>query len=817
MEPENNTEKSEQDDERIIPTVIEDEMKKSFLDYSMSVIVSRALPDIRDGLKPVHRRILFAMNEMGMHHNKPSKKCARIVGEVLGKYHPHGDTAVYDSLVRMAQSWSLRYPLIQGQGNFGSIDGDSAAAMRYTEARLSKISEEILKDIDKETVKFQPNFDDSLKEPKILPSVLPNLLINGSSGIAVGMATNMPPHNLNEVCSAIIETIKNPEITIKELTELIKGPDFPTGALLCGRMGILNAYATGRGKIKIRSLINTEEKKGKKRLIITEIPYMLNKSLLLKQIADLVKNKVVEGISGLRDESDREGMRIVIELKRDANPDIVINQLYKHSRLESVQGIMFLALKNNIPKILNLKQLMQSHIDHRFEIITKRTKYELKKAEERAHILEGLIIALNNIDEIIKKIKSSENVEKAKIRLITDYDLTDVQAKAILEMRLQKLASLEQEKIKNEYSELKKLIEKLKNILASKEAILNIIIDELNELKDKYGDLRRTKIIEYEEDLEIEDLIEEEDMVVTISHAGYIKRLPIDSYRQQYRGGKGIIGVETKEEDIIEHIFIANTHSYLLVFTNKGKIYWLKVYKIPEASRYSKGKAIVNLIEGIEKNEKISAVIPIREFDDKHYLLFGTKNGIIKKTNIKLYSKPRHGGIWAINLDENDDLIDVVLTDGTKRIILASKFGQAVKFNETDARPLGRYSKGVIGMRLKKNDEVVGMVIASDEKSLLTITENGYGKRTNISEYRLINRGGTGVINIQTTQRNGNVISIKSVIDEDEIILISKEGKVIRTSCKFISIIGRNTQGVRLMRLNPQDKCVDIAKIVNGE
>ncbi|MBD3203682.1 DNA gyrase subunit A [Candidatus Woesearchaeota archaeon] len=817
MNTENKDTQNPEPDNKIIPTVIEDEMKKSFLEYSMSVIVSRALPDIRDGLKPVHRRILFSMNEMGLQYNKSFKKCARIVGDAMGKYHPHGDSAVYDSLVRMAQPWSLRYPLVQGQGNFGSIDGDSAAAMRYTEARLAKISDTLLEDIDKDTVNFQDNFDGSLQEPVILPTVLPNLLVNGSSGIAVGMATNIPPHNLTDVCDAVIETIDNPEISIKELAGIIKGPDFPTGGLLCGRKGVMRAYTKGRGKLRIRAKAETEEKKGKTILVVKEIPYMVNKSSLLEKIADLVKNKIVEGISGLRDESDREGMRIVIELKRDANPDIVLNQLYKHSRLETTQGIRFLALEGNEPKLFNLREMIEHHIRHRIEIITKRTEYELNKAEERAHILEGLIIALENIDDIIQMIRSSDDVSQAREALIENYDLTEMQARAILDMRLQKLASLEQEKIKSEYDELQELIEKLKFILANKDEILKIIKKELIELKEKFGDQRKTDIVEYEGDLEIEDLIEEEDMVVTISHTGYIKRLPLTTYKKQNRGGKGIIGAETKDEDFIEHIFIASTHSYLLVFTDKGKIYWLKVFKIPESGRYSKGKAIINLIEGIGKEENISTVIPIREFDDKHNLLFATKKGLVKKTKLKAYSRPRRGGIWAINLEDDDDLIGVVLTDGTKQIILASRFGQAVKFNEIDARPIGRYSKGVIGMRLRKKDEVVGMVIANDDKTLLTVTENGYGKRTEISDYRLINRGGLGVINIKTTKRNGNVVAIKSVTDEDEVILISKEGKIIRTACKLISIIGRNTQGVRLMKLNPGDKCIDVAKIAPGE
>ncbi len=802
-------------DKNIIPTLIEEEMKKSFLEYSMSVIVSRALPDVRDGLKPVHRRILFAMNEIGMTYNKPFKKCARIVGEVLGKYHPHGDSAVYDSLVRMAQDWSLRYPLIQGQGNFGSIDGDSAAAMRYTEARLARISQEVLQDIDKETVDFQENFDGSLNEPKVLPTVLPNLLVNGSSGIAVGMATNIPPHNLSEVSDAIIRSIDEPEISIDELMEIVKGPDFPTGGNLCGQMGIKMAYKTGRGKVKIRAKIELEEKKGKTKLIVTEIPYMVNKSQLLEQIADLVKDKVIEDISGLRDESDRKGMRIVIELKRGANPDIVKNQLYKHSRLETTQGIMFLALVDNIPKVLDLKEMIQSHIDHRVEIITRRTRYELKNAQEKAHILEGLLIALDNIDEVISKIRASESVNDAKEALIESYSLTEVQAKAILDMRLQKLASLEQAKIKEEHKSLMELIESLKVILADKGEILSLIKQELQEIKDRYGDERRTDIIEYHEDIDIEDLIEEEDVVVTISHSGYSKRIQLTEYKAQNRGGKGVIGAEIKDEDFIEHIFIANTHSYLLCFTDKGKVYWLKVYNIPEAGRYSKGKPIINLIDGFETDEKITAVIPIREFDKGHYLLFATKKGKIKKTRLMEYSRPRAGGIWAIKLDENDKCIDVVLTDGKKKIIIASKFGQAVRFDESDARPLGRYSQGVIGMRLKKHDEVIGMVIAEEGLTLLTITENGYGKRTEIEEYRLINRGGSGVINIQTSDRNGNVVAVKTVSDEDELIITSKDGQVIRTSAKFISVIGRNTQGVRIMRLNQGDKCIDIAKIAN--
>ncbi|MBN2368721.1 DNA gyrase subunit A [Candidatus Woesearchaeota archaeon] len=808
MSEENNTQ-----EERIIPAVIEDELKSDFLDYAMSVIVSRALPDIRDGLKPVHRRVLYTMMELGLQHGKPFKKCARIVGDCLGKWHPHGDSSVYDALVRMAQPWSLRYPLIEGQGNFGSIDGDSAAAMRYTEARLAKISDEILQDIDKETIGLQPNFDGSLEEPVILPSKIPNLLINGSSGIAVGMATNIPPHNLKEISRAIIMAIENPEVSILQLTEVIKGPDFPTGGLLCGDMGIKQAYNTGVGKMKLRARIVTEEKKGRISLIVKEIPYMVNKSLLLEDIADLVKKKIITEISELRDESDRDGMRIVITLKKDANPDVVINQLYKHSRMETSYGVRFLALVNNIPRTLNLKRMIELFIEHRIDIITKRTEFELKKAQQRAHILEGLIIALDDIDKVIEKIKKSSDGNAAKDKLMTDYKLSEEQAKAILDMRLQRLAALEQQKIKSEHIDLIKLISELQGILSEKKKIFDLIIKEQEELIEKYGDERRTDIIEYEEDIDIEDLIDEEDVVVTISHSGYIKRMPLDEYKQQMRGGKGIIGAETKEEDFLEHLFIANTHSYLLTFTDKGKIYWMKVYKIPETSRYSKGKAIVNLL-GVETNEKISAVIPVKEFKDNEYLIFATKKGLAKKTALMEYSRPRQGGIWAIKLNDNDDVVDVVKTNSKQQIIIATKQGMAVRFNENDVRAVGRYSQGVIGIRLKKKDEVIGMVVADESKTLLTVTENGYGKRTPIGDYRLINRGGSGVINIKTSERNGNVVSIKSVFDEDELMFISVSGQVIRTSSKFISVIGRNTQGVRLMKMNKGDKVADAAKIV---
>ena len=802
-------EKQQPAEQKIVLKLIEDEMKQSYLDYSMSIIVGRALPDVRDGLKPVHRRILYAMQQMGMFHNKPFKKSARIVGECLGKYHPHGDTAVYDSMVRMAQPWSLRYPLIQGQGNFGSVDGDNAAAMRYTEARLNKIAEEMLQDIDKKTVKFVPNFDGSLKEPSVLPSKIPNLLVNGSSGIAVGMATNIPPHNMGEVVDATIAQINNPEITIKELMQYVQGPDFPTGALICGRNGIVNAYNTGRGKITIRAKIATEER----RIIITEIPYMVNKALAIEEIADQVRDKKIDGISDIRDESDREGMRIVIELRKDANQQVVLNQLYKHSRLQTTFGVIMLALVDNQPRVLNLKALIQNYIDYRKLIVKKRTQFELQEAQDKSHILEGLIVAINNIDPVIKLIKESREVAQARSALMTNYNVTEKQANAILDMKLQKLASMEQEKIKKEHADLLKLIEELKSILGSEQKILDIIKNELLELKEKYADARRTQIVDVETtELNMEDLIKEEEMVVTITHSGYIKRIPIKAYKQQNRGGKGIIAATTKEEDFIEDIFVANTHSYVLFFTDKGQVYWLKVYYIPEGSRQAKGKAIVNLLN-LGKEEKVTASILVMEFDPQRYLLMVTKNGLVKKTNLAEFSRPRRGGIRALELEPNDKLIGVKLTDGSKQIMIATKNGIAVKFNEKDVRSMGRTAKGVRGIRLR-NDEVIGTVIGKDEKTLLTITENGYGKRTKISEYRLINRGGTGVRNIICSERNGKVVGIKSVTDQDDIMLISKQGIAIRTNAGGISVIGRNTQGVRLMRIAPEDKVMAAAKIV---
>ena len=799
---------------KIIQRLIEDEMKKSYIDYSMSVIVGRALPDVRDGLKPVHRRILFGMYKAGLFHNKPYRKSAFIVGRVMSEMHPHGDLAIYDSLVRMAQDFSLRYTLIDGQGNFGSIDGDNAAAMRYSEARLKKLAEEMLQDIEKRTVKFTPNFDNTSQEPSVLPSKIPNLLINGSSGIAVGMATNIPPHNMGEIIDGTIKQIDNPDITIEELLPHIKGPDFPTGATICGKTGITSAYKTGRGKVILRAKAKIEEIKDKKRILITEIPYMVNKSEMISHIADLVRDKKINGITDIRDESDRHGIRILIELKKGTNEDVILNQLYKHSRLQVTFGITMLALVNNVPKILTLKQMLQHYIDHRKDIVRKRTFFDLHKAQNRAHILEGLIIALDNLDKTIKLIKESKSVEEAKNSLITNFNLSPEQSTAILEMRLQRLTSLEQEKLKKEHRDLLKLIEELKSILQSPQKILDIIKKELLELKQNYADNRRTEIIDSEAtSFEMEDIIQKHDCVITITHSGYIKRLPLQTYKQQKRGGKGLIATTTKDEDFVRDIFIASTHSYLLFFTNKGKAHWQKVYNIPEASRQAKGKAIINLIH-LQQDEKITAYIPIEKFDDKHFLVMATKKGTIKKTNLSAYSKPRSGGIIAISLDAKDNLIGVKLTDGNKEILLATRNGIAVRFNETNVRPTGRSSQGVRGIRLSENDEVIGMVVATDQKTLLTVTENGYGKRTKISEYRLIARGGSGVRNIICSERNGKAVSVNSVSDEDEIMLITSRGITIRTKTSQISVVGRNTQGVKLISLAENDKLVGVAKII---
>jgi len=802
-----------EDVKKIYIRAIESEMKRAFIDYSMSVIMSRALPDVRDGLKPVHRRILYAMNDMGMVSEKPYKKSARVVGETLGKYHPHGDQAVYDSMVRMAQDFSLRYPLIEGQGNFGSVDGDSAAAMRYTESRMAKITKYMLNDIEKDTVDWSDNFDGSLKEPVVLPAIIPNLLINGVSGIAVGMATNMAPHNLSEVVDGTIEMIDNPDISTIDLMEIIKGPDFPTRGIIYGKAGILNAYSTGRGLLKVRGRSNIEEKE-KKKIIITELPYQVNKSKLLKNIAELVKNQKIEGISDLRDESDRKGMRIVIDLKRDAIEDIVLNQLYGHTDLQTTFGIINLAIVEGEPKILALKELIQHHIDYRIEIITRRTNFDLLKSKEKMHILEGFMIALKNIDEIIKIIRGSKTVDEAKNRLIERFSFSIDQVKAILDMRLQKLTGMEIEKVKEEFIEIKKLIEELEGLLSDRQNILNEIKKELMEIKKKFGDERRTEILEGEIDIEIEDLIPIQEVVITITDSGYIKRIPIEAYRTQHRGGKGLIGMRTKEEDIVVDSFITSTHDYIMFFTNHGKVFWLKGYKIPEGSRHHKGKAIINLLPRLEEGEYVETAIPIKEFDNDHYLVFSTLKGIIKKTVLSAYSNIRVNGIKAIILDKGDELISTKLSDGKQNIILATSNGKACRFYEEEIRSIGRVTRGVKGIKLGKNDKVVSMAVVEEEGNLLTITENGFGKRSQIKSYRKTHRGSKGVKTIITNERNGKVLYVREASDDDEIILATKNGMIVRVPVKDIRIQGRNTMGVTIMKLNKGDKVVSVAKVI---
>jgi len=801
--------------QRELVRAIESEMKRAFIDYSMSVIMSRALPDVRDGLKPVHRRILYAMHEMGLTHEKPYKKSARIVGETLGKYHPHGDQAVYDALARMAQDFSLRYPLVDGQGNFGSVDGDSPAAMRYTEARMAKITKLMLQDIEKDTVDWMDNFDGSLKEPEVLPAALPNLLVNGSSGIAVGMATNMAPHNLSEVVDGIIAVIDREDIEVNALMGIIKGPDFPTGGIIYGREGILNAYSTGRGLVRVRARTEIEGEE-RKRIIVTELPYQVNKANLLQNIAELVKNKKIEGISDLREESDRKGMRIVIELKRDAIEDVVLNQLFEHTDLQSTFGILNLAIVDGEPKVLTLKELIQHYIRYRVEVITRRTNFDLRKAEEKIHILEGLMIALKNIDEVIKIIRGSKEVEEARNRLMERFSLSEKQAKAILEMRLQKLTGLEMESVEKDYNDTKQLIERLRELLSSKQNILDEIKGELLEIKDKFGDERRTEIVEGEIGIELEDLIPVQDVVVTITNSGYIKRIPVETYKTQHRGGKGLVGMQTKEEDIVVDSFITSTHDYIMFFTNHGKAYWLKGYRIPEGGRHSKGKAIINLLPRLEEGEFVETAIPIHEFDDEHYLVFVTKKGLIKKTMLSAYKNVRVNGIRAIKLDEDDELIGTKLSDGKQNIIIASANGQACRFSEKEVRPMGRITRGVIGMRLDPDDRVVSLAVVGEEGDLLTITENGYGKRTSVSEYRKTHRGSKGVRTIITNERNGKVIFVKEVKDDDEIMLTSKDGMMIRVPVGDIRRQGRNTMGVRIMRLNEGDKIVSAAKVVKN-
>lgn len=803
--------------EKIVPVYIEEEVKDSYLNYAMSVIVGRALPDARDGLKPVHRRVLFAMRELGLEHNKPYKKSARIVGEILGKYHPHGDVAVYDTLVRMAQDFSLRYPLVDGQGNFGSVDGDAPAAMRYTEARLEAIAEEALVDIEKNTVNFMPNFDASLSEPVVLPALLPNLLINGSSGIAVGMATNIPPHNLSEVADGIIYLLDHPEAEPKDLMKFVKGPDFPTGGIICGKGGIKDAYNTGKGKLTVRAKATIEHQKGGKDLIVvTEIPYQVQKSGLIENIASLVDDKKIEGISDIRDESDKDGMRIVVELKRDIEPQIVLNQLFKHTQLETTFGIIMLALVESRPRVLNLRQIMECYISHRKVIIRRRTQFDLDKAQKRAHILEGLKIALKFIDRIIKVIKTSKSTPAAKENLMKEFELSDLQAQAILEMQLQRLTALERDKIDAEYAEMLKIIETCKAILASEKKIEAIIKDELEKLKEKYGDERRTDIVGEVEELEVEDLIAEEDVVVTISHNGYIKRLPVSSYRKQKRGGKGVTGAEVKEEDFVEHLFVASTKDYLLIFTDKGQAHWLKVYEIPQASRISKGKAVVNLLQ-VKSDEKISSTIPIKEFSADKYLIMVTKQGLIKKTALDAYSNPRKGGIIGITLEKGDELIEVKLTDGKQEILIGTAQGKAVRFPEVQVRDMGRGAKGVRGINLAKKDYVIAMEVAQKDSGILTVTSLGFAKRTVLKEYRLTRRGGKGVINIKVTDKNGEAVSLKAVSDNDELMVITQNGMFLRCSVKDIRETGRAAQGVRLIKLADKDRVSCVAPVISEE
>ncbi|MHC1585820.1 MAG: DNA gyrase subunit A [Candidatus Syntropharchaeia archaeon] len=798
--------------ETVLPVSIEQEMKSSYIDYAMSVIVGRALPDVGDGLKPVHRRILYAMWELGITSDKPYKKSARIVGEVLGKYHPHGDAAVYDTIVRMVQDFSMRYPLIDGQGNFGSIDGDAAAAMRYTEVRMAKIAEELLKDIEKETVDFLPNFDGSLREPKILPAKLPNLLINGSSGIAVGMATNIPPHNLGEVVDGIIAVIENPEIDVDELMEIIKAPDFPTGGYILGREGIKRAYETGRGTIKIRAKVDIEKKGKKELIVIKEIPYQVNKSRLIEDIADLIREKKIENIADLRDESDKEGMRIVLELKSGASAEIIINRLYRHTQMETTFGIINLALVDGAPRILTLKEIISCYIDHRRRVVRRRTEYELKKAEKRVHLLEGLMIALGNINEVIKIIKGSKNPEEAKNILIGSFDLTKEQAQEILNMRLQRLTGMEREKIEEEYSDLRKKIARFKEILADERKILEIIKEELKEIKEKYGDRRRTEITEDFPEIEIKDLIPDEGMFVMITHGGYIKRMHEKTFRKQRKSGKGVIGTEKKEEDFVEDLFHASTHDYVLFFTDKGNLHRMKVYEIPMGERQSKGKPITNLLK-LEKEEKITAVIPVKKFERGKYLLMATKNGIVKKTELSLFNS-KYKSMKAINLDEGDVLVDVRLTDGNKEVVLATKLGKAIRFSEDEVREMGRSARGVRGIKLEEGDKVIGMGVMKEGHYLFTVSEKGYGKRTPFEAYRKTRRSGKGIINFRVTEKNGSVVGIREVSDEDEIALASSEGLVIRLRVKEIPVQGRGTRGVRLMNLKEGDRVVAVARIV---
>ena len=804
--------------DNILPRDIVDEMKESYLNYSMSVIVSRALPDVRDGLKPVHRRILFGMSELGSSWNRPYKKSARIVGDVLGKYHPHGDSSVYDALVRMAQKFSMRYELVDGQGNFGSIDGDNAAAMRYTECRMTKISSEMLKDLDKDTVDWALNFDETLKEPTVLPSAVPTLLVNGSEGIAVGMATKIPPHNLTEVVNGLIALIENKDISTEEIMTHIKGPDFPTAGLIMGMDGLKSAYETGRGKIKMRARAHIEtNKSGRNSIVITEVAYQTNKANLVEKIADLVRDKKVVGISDLRDESDKDGIRVVIEIKRDAVPEVILNQLYKHTQLQDTFGIILLALVGGVPKIMPLKEILTHFIDFRHEVVVRRTQFELKEAEARAHILEGLKTALDNIDEVIKVIRGSKNPTQAKEGLMNSFSLSEIQAQAILEMRLQKLTGLEVEKVVAEYKELIKIISNLKGILESKTQRMDIIKKELSDVRELYGDERRTEIIQVDMDFSMEDLIAEEEVVLTITHQGYIKRTALNTYRTQRRGGRGVQGAMSKDEDFVEHLFIANTHHYMLFFTDKGKCFWLKVYDIPQGGRATRGRAVVNLI-GCEPGEKVKAFVSVKEFDDDHYIVMATKNGIVKKTVLSAYGNPRKGGIYAIEIREGDELIEARITNGEYDILLGTHEGKSIRFSEKNIRPSGRKTMGVIGIRLgSSQDRVIGMLVVRREGTILVATEKGMGKRTEVIQYRTQTRGGKGVMTMRCTDKTGKMVKIMEVVDSDDLIVITDSGVLMRQSVGAIRTIGRVTQGVRLVKLDEGASISSITRVISEE
>jgi DNA gyrase subunit A len=814
--------------QRIIPINIEEEMKSAYIDYSMSVIVSRALPDVRDGLKPVHRRVLYGMHELGLSYNKPHKKSARIVGEVLGKYHPHGDSSVYDTMVRMAQPWSLRYPLVDGQGNFGSMDGDSPAAMRYTEARLQRISEEMLADINKETVDFDLNFDDSMEEPSVLPAKLPNLLINGAAGIAVGMATNMLPHNLSEVIDGIVATVDNPDITADELIQHVKAPDFPTGGIIYGYSGVREAFETGRGRVVVRGKAEIDASStGRERIIITEIPYQVNKASLVAKIADLVNDKKIPGITDIRDESDRNGLRIVVDVKRDAMAKVVLSKLYKFTPLQTSYGVNNVALVNGRPQLLSLKEIIEEFIKFRLEVIVRRTRYDLRKAEERAHILEGYLIALDHLDEVIALIRASSTVDEARQGLMDTFELTEIQARAILDMRLQKLTGLERDKIKNEYAELQEKIAYFKELLGSEEMQRGVVKEELGDIKERYGDERRTEISFADGEISIEDLIKEEDVVITISHLGYIKRTPVTEFRTQGRGGRGARGSKTRETDFIEHMFVASTHNYLLLFTEQGKCYWLRVFEIPEAARTASGRVIQNILS-IPKEDKVKAYIKIQDLTDEeflnnHYIVFATRRGLVKKTLVEAFSRPRTGGIIAISINEGDQLLELKLTNGNSEIFIASRHGNCIRFHESAVRPMGRTAAGVRGISLdeKNDDAAVGMVRidpADTEQTILVISKKGNGKRSRFEEYRLTNRGGKGVKTMKVTGKTGPIVAIKAVQDDDDLMITNRSGIVIRMSVKDIRVMGRATQGVRVIRLDEGDEIADVAVVhENGE